>query len=190
MFCDESDTVRVLRKNVWVYVAVRVGYSIYENLERRFLAKKKEVSPHLEVKWSHHKPHRCTFLRMVADCSAEIMYYVVVKGGNHDAERYRRKTLEVAFRTLHSGAEPVPFLVLDGRDDKQNRQEIDVMKALVRSKRLPGLPAFAYSPSHCVAGLQLADLVAGALRVYEAEGREEYYRLVRNCIRHREEIRL
>lgn len=125
---------------------------------------------------------------MVAEHRAEILYFVVEKVARSRADRFRRKTLEAAFRTLHSGSDAIPFLVLDQRDDKQNRQELQVMKALVKSKRLNALPAFAYSPSHCVAGLQLADFVAGALRVYEAEGNEEYYRLIQGCIRHRGEI--
>ena len=41
VFCDESDTVHVVGRNVFVYACLEVSYSTYEALENSFVALKR-----------------------------------------------------------------------------------------------------------------------------------------------------
>lgn len=62
-----------------------------------------------------------------------------------------------------------PLVLLDERHARQNREEAIVLRALGTKWRSP-IPPYAYLPSDRVVGLQLADIVAGALRAFEARG--------------------
>lgn len=46
-------------------------------------------------------------------------------------------------------------------------------------------PAGGFLPSELVVGLQLVDLVVGALRAFEADGDESGYALIRKQVRNR-----
>lgn len=137
------------------------------------------------MKWAADRTFRTPFLRLIAEYPVGLFYYVVAdKAGFSRAERYRRKVLQAAFRSLCGAGEPVPFLVLDARSRKQDREEAQVLEYLRKAEGLP-VPAYAFLPSDRVIGLQLADLVAGALRTYEAEGEQEAYSVIQKLVRSR-----
>jgi hypothetical protein len=191
VFCDESDTVRVLRQDVFVYICLRLDYHIYKNLETDFLALKSNnrMSQRNEVKWTKDQLLRQPCLDLLSKHQVEIFYYVVInKRECSRAERYRRKTLQTAFRSLCGWSGPIPLIVLDTRSVKQDHDEANILKFLMKFEGL-SVPAYAFLPSNLVVGLQLADMVAGAVRAYEGDGEEKYYSIIRRLVKERVEVR-
>jgi len=190
VFCDESDTVKLMQRNIFVYACLRLNYSVYENLESDFLALKDKhgKSQRHEVKWKEDRALRQPCLETIAKHPAEIFYYVVTnKREFSGAERYRRKALEAAFRSICGWHQSAPLVVLDERSGKQDRYEAMILQYMQKADRLP-VPAYVFLPSHLMVGLQLVDMVAGALRTYEADGEERYYTTIKKLVKNRVEV--
>ena len=111
-------------------------------------------------------------MRLLAEYPVHVRYFVTQKAkqsGSH-ADRQRFKVLEAAFSSLFPLAlEDMPLVLLDERHDRQNRREAVVLRSL-GAKWRSVVPPYAYLPSDLVVGLQLADVVAGALRAFESRG--------------------
>lgn len=189
IFGDESESnpARVIRHRAWIYGFLRLGYTSYEALERDFflLKGKLGIPPHVEIKWGSQKAHRREFLAMLAQQPAEIFYYAVLDDARAHQERRRREALLAAFRSLSvtPGRSSTPIVILDRREQRQDWHE----GRLIEFLRKEGLkmPPYAFLPSELVVGLQLVDLVVGALRAFEADGDESGYALIRKQVRNR-----
>ena len=190
IFCDESDTVKVVHRDVFVYACLRLRYATYDVLESRFIELKraKGMTHRHELKWATDRTFRSDFLCLLADHRAEIFYYVVTDKRNFSrTERYHRKAVEAAFRSVCSDQHPFSLLLLDTRGSRQDREEATVLMYLEKAQGRT-VPAYAFLPSERVVGLQLADLVAGAVRTYKADGEERYYTIIRHLVREQIEV--
>ena len=189
VFADESDTVNVVARDVFVLACVRVGYGAYEQLESGFLRCKRAcgIPERAEVKWGRDRTWRMQLLAVLAEHPVEALYYVVDKRQYPKAERRRRKALEAAIYTLGASGPPDPIVIFDARQGRQDRVEAGVLAAL-RQRGGFRVPPFAHLPSHLVVGLQIADLVAGALRAFEADGDDQAYAVIEPIVRHRGDL--
>ena len=190
IFCDESDTARVIQRDVFVYACVRLSYAAYDVAEKSFweLKRKLRIPAAHEIKWTRDRTFRASFLGLLRECRAEIVYYVVSDKRRFPRPgRYRRKVLEAAFRSFCVERPPCPLLLMDSRTDRQDREEAAILEYLARAQQL-SVPAYAFLPSERVVGLQLADLVAGAVRAHEAGDGESGYVVIRELVRNRVEI--
>jgi hypothetical protein len=190
IFCDESDTARVIQRDVFVYACVRMSYSAYDAAEKSFweLKRERKIAAAHEIKWTRDRTFRASFLEILREYQAEIVYYVVAdKRRFPRPKRYRRKVLEAAFRSLCVERPPCPLLLMDSRTNRQDREEAAILEYLARAQHL-SVPAYAFLPSERVVGLQLADLVAGAVRAHEAGEGESGYVVIRDLVRNRVEM--
>jgi hypothetical protein len=172
IFGDESDTSGPAERDVFVYGLLGVSFSTYDDLQAGFWALKRRRRIAAEVKWTKSAPHRAAFLELVARHPVEVRYFVADKRRFRPGrpDRYRFKTIEAAFSSLFPPSlETMPLVLLDERHERQNREEALVLRALGTKWRAP-IPPYAYLPSDRVVGLQLADLVVGALRAFESRG--------------------
>lgn len=187
IFGDESDTVRAGERDVFVYAFVRLSYRAYEDVQAEFGGLKRALRVAGEVKWTKTAPHRAAFLGLLARHApeVEVRYWVADKRRfkSAKADRYRFKTLEAAFSSLFPflpGA-PLPLVLLDERHANQDREEAGLLRALGVKWRTP-LPPCAYLSSQGVIGLQLADLVAGAVRARESRA-DATWEIIKECTR-------
>jgi hypothetical protein len=172
IFGDESDTASPSERDVFVYGFLGLSFSTYERLQEEFWKLKHEQRVAAEIKWTKSAPHRARFLDLIARHPCEIQYFVTdkihFKPGWPD--RYRYKIIELAFSSLFPlSLECMPLVLLDERHERQNREEALVLRALGKKWRSP-IPPYAYLPSDRVVGLQLVDIVVGALRAFESRG--------------------
>lgn len=172
IFGDESDTVRRDERDVFVYAFLSMSFATYEDVQACFWDLRREKRIRGEVKWSWIPAYRASFLEMLAAHPVKVRYFVVDKTKLRVTrqDRYRYKALETAFSGLFPMAfETMPLVLLDERQAKQNHEEAKVLMAL-GTKWRSRIPAYAYLPSDRVPGLQLVDLVAGAMRSRESRG--------------------
>jgi hypothetical protein len=170
IFGDESDTSRAGERDVFVYAFLGMRHATYEVLQESFWQRKRALKVAGEVKWGRIGPQRAPFLALLAEHVVEIEYFVSDKSKQPGTrpDRYRFKTIEAAFSRLFPlSIEAMPLVLLDERHEHQNREEALVLRALSRKWGAP-IPPYAYLPSDRVVGLQLADLVVGALRAFES----------------------
>ena len=124
------------------------------------------------MKWSRIGGQRLPFLRLLSEHPVQVHYFVAhkTKQPASHADRQRFKVLEAALSSLFPLAlEDMPLVLLDERHDRQNRREAVVLRSL-GAKWRSVVPPYAYLPSDRVVGLQLVDVVAGALRAFESRG--------------------
>jgi hypothetical protein len=184
---SESDPAKVVFHKAWVYGFLRLEYAVYEALERDFVLLKQRlgISPHLEIKWGSQKARRRDFLALLSRPRIEVFYYVVLDETRSHGERRRREALLAAFRSLAVtlGQSAPPLVILDRREHRQDSHE----GFLIERLRKEGLkmPPYAFMPSDLVVGLQLVDLVVGALRTFEADGNESAYAVIQKQVRDR-----
>jgi hypothetical protein len=170
IFGDESDTSRPGERDVFVYAFLGMRHSTYEVLQESFWQRKRALRVAGEVKWGRIGPQRAPFLALLAEHPVEVAYFVADKSKRPRSrpDRYRFKTIETAFSSLFPlSIESMPLVLLDERHEHQNREEALVLRALSR-KWQASIPPYAYLPSDRVVGLQLVDLVVGALRAFES----------------------